>query len=146
MGCVAEERWLYSSSRSSWKGVEPKVGERTAEGLSVEGAFKERLRRRRCEEPASTVEGENATLLSGVCRTVLRRADSSGGGKSPHEETRGGRIRWWRIGRIRGSGTVAECGYSSSKGKVEEQAKRGRLVGEAVAAELSRTRVAGAKG
>jgi hypothetical protein len=89
MGCVVEERWLYSSSRSSLKAVEPRVGERTeALSVEVEGAFKERLRRRRCEEPASAVEGENATLLSGVCRTVLLGADSSGGGWAPREKTR----------------------------------------------------------
>ena len=38
--------------------------------------------------PASAVEGENATLFEDVCRTVLRRADSSGSEKSPHEKIR----------------------------------------------------------
>jgi hypothetical protein len=54
--------------------VEPKVGERIF-ALSAPGAFNERLRRRRCEVPASAVDGENARMWTRpVHRCELRAA------------------------------------------------------------------------
>lgn len=60
--------------------MEPKVGERMF-ALLAPGAFNERLGRRRCQVPASAVDGENARLYSraghrcGLTAAVVRAAE-----------------------------------------------------------------------
>lgn len=76
--------------------MEPKVGERIF-ALSAPGAFNERLGRRRCQVPASAVDGENARLCSraghrcGLTAAVLTAGGAEiRGGVSSREGSAGG--------------------------------------------------------